>query len=896
MLINRMFVESKICPLGIDVKQPAFSWGFAASSVRSQKQAAYRVIAALSEEALQQQADLVWDSGKTASGRNVHVLYNGKALVSRQKYVWKVFVWNDQGEMFESGISSWEMGLLEESDWSAAWIGEAKAHVEAGEIRPMPLFRHEFVLDKPIASARAYICGLGQYELRLNGSKVTDHVLEPGWTNFNKTVLYNVYDITNLLQEGANAAGVMLGNGFYNVPGGRYKKFKDSFGNIRCLVQLEVKYTDGTASVVNSGPDWRTTPGPVTFACIYGGEDYDARLELPGWDQPDYKEADSWLPAEPIEAPSGKLKAQGTAPLKVMTTFQTIAINEPYPGMYVADLGQNFSGWVQLKVQGPAGSQVILSTSETLKPDGKANQKYTGSPTRLIYTLKGDGEEVWSPRFTYSGFRYVQIEGAVPASYASEGDDRPVILALEGQMIYPDTPVTGSFESSDSLFNRIHEIINWAMLSNMKSIFTDCPHREKLGWLEQVHLVGPGLAYNYDVEALLIKTLEDIRDTQLPNGMVPTTAPEYVVFSDEWRCFRDSVSWGATYILAGRNLLSQYGNSRILTEHYEGMRAYIDYLLSCSNNYIVGHGLGDWYDVGENTPGFVQNTPVEATETAMFYHLVDVFTEIAELLKNDSDALKYGAMREEIKKVYNDTFLNRETIQYATGSQCANAMPLVMGIAEEDHKEQLLAHLVADIEKHGYHTTAGDVGYRYVLLSLALNGRNDIIYKMTSQTDHPSYGYQVVNGATTLTEAWDGPTIGKSQNHFMLGHIEEWFYQSLGGIGYEFDPAEERYRITVRPAVVGEITYVATTHELPSGTVSVQWEKSSGQELSLRVVIPANCEAAVYVPASSMESVMENGQPLSVTNKVQAEGYSFGYAELRIGSGTYHFSSKLKGE
>jgi alpha-L-rhamnosidase len=383
--ISQLFVESRINPLGIDVERPAFSWGFQSSKERSQLQSAYRVLVSRNAESLSEGIGDVWDSGKVASRRNVHVLYDGPALHSRERYYWKAQIWDKNDHMTESSIAWWEMGLLHESDWSARWIAETK-EIDPKDKKAPPLFRHEFNVEKAVANARVYICGLGHYELRINGSKIGDSVLDPGWTNFNKTVLYNVYDVTDELKTSSNTIGVMLGNGFFNVTGGRYTKFKDSFGIPRYLVQLEVEYTDGTTATIVSNNEWRMSSGPITFTCIYGGEDYDARLEQQGWDSPGFTPDPQWINAVEVEAPKGKLKSQKNPPLKIMKTFQPVDIKEPAPGVYVIDFGQNFSGWVSISAQGTEGSVITMTPAELLKEDGTANQKHTGSPYKLNYT------------------------------------------------------------------------------------------------------------------------------------------------------------------------------------------------------------------------------------------------------------------------------------------------------------------------------------------------------------------------------------------------------------------------------------------------------------------------------------------------------------------------------
>jgi alpha-L-rhamnosidase len=888
--IQNVLIENQLSPLGIDSEQPAFTWSFVESKVRGIYQTAYRIIVSDEKQSAKEGNGTIWDSGIIKSRRNMNVLFQGSKLESRKRYFCKVQVWDQIGEMTESQITWWEMGLLHPNDWSAEWI--SKPVTESDNVEPIPQFRYEFNVEQPIKRARIYISGLGHYELRLNGSKVEDRVLEPGWTHYDNTCLYSVYDVTSHLSISTNVIGVILGNGFYNVTGGRYVKFKDSFGEPTFIAQLEIHYGDGTKSVISSNTDWVSSPSATTFSCIYGGEDYDACLEQSGWDTAHFTLSNLWKPASKAVSPRGKLRAQKTAPLKTMKAFAPVEMKEIKPNIFVADLGQNFSGWVKLRVKGLSGANVKLTPAELLNEDGSPNQTWTGSPYELNYTLKGVGVETWNPLFTYYGFRYVQIEGAIPEDFSVENSTLPQLLSLEGQMIYPDFEASGSFESSDNLLNRTHELINWAILSNTKSVFTDCPHREKLGWLEQVHLMGLPLIYNYPVESLLSKVMDDIEDAQLPNGMVPTTAPEYVVFEEPWDIFRHSVSWGATYILAGWMMYQKYGNMKVLQEHYENMKKYIHFIEGRSENYIVKDGLGDWYDVGPNGPGFAQNTPVPLPETAMFYHLVHVLEQISRVIDKKEDTQSYKTLGKEIKSAYNKEFFTPVTGQYATGSQAANAMSLALGLVEEPYQPKVLQNLIEDIEKQGFHTTSGDVAHRYVLLALAEKNRSDIIFKMTRNTDYPSYGYQIEHGATALTEAWDGPTVGKSQNHFMLGHLEEWLYSGLAGLNYTFDPVAEAYQFTIKPYYENTLQWVKTKQELYTGKVYTHW-KLDNNRLSLEVQIPANSSGEVFIPAASFEVMKENGVPIVEAEGVVFERFENGYAVIQIVSGHYHFESIL---
>ncbi|GGG00197.1 family 78 glycoside hydrolase catalytic domain [Paenibacillus abyssi] len=889
MTIKQLLVESQSNTLGIDVKEPLLSWEFGGSYQRSTIQEAYRILVSDDIRKVSTNIGDIWDSGVVQSRKNVNIIYKGKQLQSNTRYYWKVQVWDNHGNQIESDISWWEMGLLDPEEWTGTWITRGNNADSSA-----PFFRYEFNLTKKIEKARVYICGLGHYELRLNGKRVGDRVLEPGWTNYDKTCLYSVYDVTDYLYSlETNAIGVILGNGFFHVPGGRYTKFKNSFGEPRCLVQMEVTYYDGTVEKIVSNNNWHTSSSPLTFSCMYGGEDYDANKEQAGWDKPGFIYNSPWKKAVEIEAPKGKLVSQKSTPLKIMKTFEPKEIKKLDHDKYLIDFGQNFSGWVEITVAGSKNQAVKIIPAEILNKDGSPNQTWSGSPYKFNYTLKGDEEETWSPRFTYYGFRYVQIEGAVPVSFDSKAATK--LLNIQGQMIYPEMEISGYFKTSDQMINRIHEIINWAILSNMKSVFTDCPHREKLGWLEQVHLMGPSILYNYSVEPLFTKIMEDIKDAQLQNGMIPTTAPEYVVFEKPWDIFRHSVSWGATYIISAWYIYQKFGNDRLIIDHYNGMKNYISYLCEQSEDYIIVDGLGDWYDVGEKGPGFAQNTPVPLAETAMFYHIVDIFTNMTKLFSNnEKDTTYYEYLSHSIKDSFNHTFFDANTGQYGNGSQASNAMPLSVGLVGEKDKETVFNYLVENIIKHDYHTTAGDVGYRYVLQALSENNRSDIIFEMIRKVDYPSYGYQVVNGATSLTEAWDGPTVGKSQNHFMLGHIEEWFYNSLGGLNYSFDSKKDAYYFTIKPYIPSDLKYVKAGNRLLVGEVKSEWEQLENGRLKVNIHIPVNSEARVFLPAASIDEITENGAPVQTVKDIKVIKVKNGIAELELGSGEYEFLTTIQ--
>jgi alpha-L-rhamnosidase len=716
-----------------------------------------------------------------------------------------------------------------------------------------------------------YVCGLGQFELRLNGRKVGDDVLAPGWTNYRKTCLYSAYDVTGQLARGANAIGVMLGNGMYNVPGGRYTKFTGSFGPTKMILQLHVEYADGTSSVVASDNSWTWALSPVVFSCTYGGEDYDARREMPGWDTPGFTQDTAWRKAVEVPGPGGRLvcMSQSAPPIKVLQTFDAAPPVILGPGISMYDLGQNGSFLPRITVQGPPGARVKIETGERWE-----NGKFSGACDEMAsfnYTLRGSGQpENWAPRFTYAGARYLRVTCSAP-----EGSDGqlPKVLKVQGDFITSSSAEAGSFESSSELFNGTDRIIRWAIRSNMMSILTDCPHREKLGWLEQVYLVGPSLIYSYDIQCLLIKMAGDMADAQLADGLVPDIAPEYTVFKDG---FRDSPEWGSSSVLTPWMIYQSYGDSEILSRHYETMARYVAYLESKANANILTHGLGDWYGLAGSKSG--------ATATAVYFLDLKVMENAAKVLDKTADAQNYAAKAEVVRQAYNKLLFANGSY----GGQTDNAMPLAMGIAEASDRPAALQSLIADIRNRGNALTAGDIGYRFLLRALAQEGRSDVIYDMSTGADKPGYAMILAKGNTALTEPWDG-SGSASSNHFMLGHIMEWFYADLAGIQAG---APGFKRILIKPQPVGDISWVKAHYDSPYGRIASNWTRDE-QKLTMNVTIPPNTTATVYVPAKDAAVVTESGKPASDVAGVKFMGMENNAAVYEVASGTYQFQSSL---
>jgi hypothetical protein len=821
--------ETRSAPVGIDAPRPRLSWKLK-SPVRYQKQTANQILAATSPENLARGRADLWDSGRETSPETGWIPYAGAPLRSFQRVWWKVRVWDAAGAASAwSDPTEFTMAVTDRKDWHASWIAYPESKLSSG---PLPIFRKEFSLPAAPTRALAFISGMGFHELRINGAKVGDHVLAPAWTNYRDSVLYETYDVRALLKAGPNALGVLLGNGFYNVAGGRYAKFTGSFGQPRLFVQLHLEFADGTRRDVGTDGSWRTRYGPLTFSCIYGGEDFDARLEPPGWDSPGF-DATGWRAAAGVEAPGGVLTAQSSPPLRVQQTFPPVSRTEVKPGIAVYDLGQNLAGWPRIEVSGAAGDQVKLTPGELLDANGLVTQGSSGGPQYFTYTLKGAGPEVWSPRFSYYGFRYVQVETT----------GAPVIHSLTGQFVHLDAPRIGSFRCSNDLLNRIHALIDAAIRSNLQHVLTDCPHREKLGWLEESHLMGPSLLYNWDLRAFLPKIIRDTREAQTIDGLIPDIAPEYVTFASG---FRDSPEWGSAAVALPWLAWTWYGDRQPLADSYLTMSRYMDYLESRSADHLLRYGLGDWYDIGPGRPGVSQLTPQGFTATA--YWLTDLRTleQIARLLGRTAEAAKFAAQAATVRAAFDQTY-------FATTSQTAIAMRSILALAPDSSS---IPELVADIRQRGNHTSAGDIGYHFVVQALLDAGRSDVLFDMATRTDAPSYGAQLAAGATSLTEAWDAGR-DSSQNHLMLGHIEEWFYAGLAGIRPDVASPGLR-RIRIQPEPVGDLTSVDATWDTLRGPVAVHW-RLTGDVFRITVEIPPGIDAEVSLPGKTARAVSEIG-------------------------------------
>ena len=901
--VSELRCEQSQRPLAVDPAGPRLSWQLNADR-RGCLQSAYRILVADSPVALADDNGNVWDSGKVFSDRSVLVPYGGPALQPGKAYCWKVQAWDADGNLSPWSLpASFGTGLMSMQDWNGAkWIamepdvdslkcieGNTGKWKDGGPVfdKPvapykLPQLRREFTATKPVKRAMAYICGLGQFEMFLNGEKVGDHFLDPAWTKFDKEAQYVAFDITGELRDGKNAVGVMLGNGYYHTPHGRYLKLLFSYGAPKMICKLQIEYADGTAQTVVSDDKWRASESPVTFSSIYGGEDYDASAVQPGWAEPGFDDR-KWKKAVLTQGAGVKLIPQISEPLKVMERIPTVRRFRAANGNWVYDLGQNASGIVQLTVRAVTPQSIKLIPGELINDDSTVNQRASGAPFYHVYTARGDdSSETWHPQFTYYGFRYVEVEGAVPVGESNPGA-LPEVIDITGLHTRNSAAQVGTFACSDPLFNKIHTLIDWAVRSNMASVLTDCPHREKLGWLEVTHLMGGSIQYRYDISRLYAKQVNDMRTAQHANGMVPTIAPQYVTFSPD---FIDTPEWGSAFVIIPWNLYEWYGDLAPLRDNYERMKRYVDYLGSRADNHIVAYGLGDWYDIGPDRPGYAQLTSNGVTATAIYYQDVKILERVARLLGKEADVRKYAALASDIKRAFNEKFFDKKTLKYDRDSQTANSIALHMDLVEPQYKAVVRQNLIDDIRRRGNALTAGDVGYRYVLRALEENDASEVIYDMNSRYDVPGYGYQLAHGATCLTESWQAYRE-VSNNHCMLGHLMEWLYSGLGGIRQS--PGSAGYKeIVIRPQVVGDIHSAAVSFRSPYGLIRSEWSDSP-QQYRQRVEIPANTTALVYLPAVDPAAVSESGVPLGEVPGLSVRERGKDYLAVAVGSGIYDF-------
>lgn len=865
--------ENLVDPEGIDAPAPRLSWSFAPAPnpVRGQKQTAYQILAAGDPTTLAADRGDLWDSGRVKSDAPFGVAYAGQPPASHQPVFWKVRVWDaNRRASAWSAPARWSMGILSSGEWKAAWIRATDSIVNA----PGPLLRKAFEVGKPLKRAIISICGLGYYELHLNGAKVGDRVLDPVFTRFDKRVLYATYDVGGLLRPGRNAIGVMLGKGFYNVD------FRDEWdfdkapwrGAPALLCQLRLEYTDGSVETVASDATWRTIDGPVRRDGIRSGEEYDARLEKPGWDTAGYDDS-GWNPVLTGGGPKGVLRAGTTPPIKVMETIKPVAVTEPRPGLFVFDLGQNLAGWVRLRASGPAGTKIVLRYGERLAPDGTLDQKEIAKFVRGVpfqtdsYTLKGGGgEESWEPRFAYHGFRWVEVRGF---------PGRPTLDSLDGRVVHTSFESAGGFECSDALLAAIQRMTLWSYRSNFVGIPTDCPHREKNGWTGDAHLAAEQAMLNWSNTAAYEAWLRGFMDEQRSGGdyagIIPTSGWGY----------GNGPAWDSAYLIIPWYLYVYTGDLGPIAEHYEAWKRYLSYLGSQAKGLIVDVGLGDWVPAKTVTPTAV-------TSTAYYYQDAVLMSRFAALLGREAEARSYADLAGRIRAAFQAAFIKADG-SVANDSQTALSAALFWDLAPQKMRASIGNRLVRNVANHDDHLDTGILGAKYLFRVLSDIGRTDLALSVAKQTTPPSYGAWLERGATTLWEDW---ADGSSRNHVMFGDISAWFYQYLAGINP--DPERPAFRhIIFRPNPAGSLAFAKAWHESPFGRIESEWTIEAAA-FRWRILVPPGATATVHVPAADPASVMEGEHPAAESEAVRFIRAEQGAAVYEIPSGQYEFSSRLK--
>ena len=836
-------------PVGVDVKQPRFFW-ILEHAARGQVQSACQIL--VSSDPAPAAGD-IWDSGKLASSKSTQVVFAGKALESGKTYYWKVKYWDKDGrESPWSETARFDTGLFDRSEWKGTWIGGGNQ------------LRKEFTLNGRARRARAYVCGLGYHELRINGRKAGNHVLDPGWTTYDKRVLYVTYDVTNFLRQGPNAVAVVLGNGKY--------------GSRALLLQINIELEDGTRIGWTSDTTWKIAAGPFLEDSVYNGETYDARLETTGWERPGFDDK-AWAPAEAVKGPASVLSSQMMPAIQVVDTLVPLKMTNPRPGVYVFDMGQNFSGWARLRVRGARGTDVRMRFAELLYDNGMINREnLRGARAEDHYILRADGEETWEPRFTYHGFRYVELSG-FPGT--------PMPDTVRGRVVHSAVRPIGSFAASKDILNKLQRIVTWGQKTNLHSIPTDCDQRdERMGWMGDAQGTAEEAMMNFDMAAFYANFVRDIRDAQDDKGRLQDTVPHI------WGGDPSDPAWATAYHLISWYMYQYYGDTRILEENYDGLRRYVEFLRSRAENGLVKFSsYGDWVAV-EKCPGSI-------VSSFYYYYDVKIQADAARVLGKAQDAALYDKVAADIRAAFNREYYNTKTGDYADGTQTANTLPLFLGIATEK-EGGAWGRLFDDIVyKHNSHLTTGIIGTKYIMELLTRTGASDLAYDIAVQTTYPSWGYMIENGATTLWELWqkrEGPSMN-SHNHPMFGSVGAWLYKALAGINMA--PGSVGFEsILLQPQMVRDLRHASGTVQTLRGEVGCTWSRT---DTSVRVeaVVPVGSAAEIVIPKFNLrnvkvteggKTVWENGQYVTGVAGVAGAADKDGLIRIKAGSGRYVFA------
>jgi alpha-L-rhamnosidase len=876
-------VEYITNPIGIDASKPRLSWEITADK-RNFSQKAYQVQAAASENDLSGGKNLLWDSGEIKSEESNQIKYGGPELNSGQVVYWHVKIWGNDGSVSDwSKPAYWEMGLLKSSDWQAKWI-ETNVNEKADDYNPSPLLRKEFEIKKEVKSARAYITSHGLYEFHLNGKKVSDQLFTPGWTSYNKRLQYQVYDVTEYLASGKNAAGVILGDGWYRGPL-TWDMKRNIYGNkLALLMQINIVYSDGTSEIFKSDDKWKSSAGPIIMSGIYDGEIYDARLEKSGWDNKGYDDK-NWNGVSVNESTAETLVASEGPAVKVTQSIKPVKKFTTPNGNLVFDMGQNMVGWIKFELKGKTGEKITLRHAEVLDEEGNiylANLR--NAKQKIEYTFRSNDVESFEPHFTFQGFRYVEVTGY-------NGDIAPENLT--GQVIHSDMAPAGNFECSDSMINQLQKNIQWGLRGNFLDIPTDCPQRdERLGWTGDAQAFAPTACFNMDAASFYTKWMKDFIADQVEDGRVPHVIPNIIGDNNS-----GAAGWADAAVIIPWTVYQNYGDTQILETQYNSIKAWIDYLKNnFSDKYLWDKnvGYGDWLafaTTNSDYPG--ATTDKDLIGTAYFYRSTSLLLQIAVILGKTEDAKIYETLAQNIKAAFQKEFIT-ETGRVASNTQTAYVLALGFDLVPDNLKASAAKRLADDVDRFG-HITTGFLGASKVCKILTDYGYNDQAFKLLFRKEYPGWLYPITKGATTIWERWDGikrngsfQDIGmNSFNHYAYGAVGKWLYGDVAGI--DLDPQNPGYKkIIMKPLVPKELNFVKASYHSIYGDIRAEWKNENGKFV-YEVQVPPNTTADVWLPAQDESAISESGTELDKLKDVKILKSADGKIIVNLGSGIYHF-------
>ena len=769
----------------------------------------------------------------------------------------------------------WEAKLAGAQNWAPANAVAELNDTRFGGAGPLPqaaaLFRREFAVGKPVQSATVYVTALGSYRLSINGKAVGDAVLTPEFTDYRKRVYYQTYDVTSLLGNGENAIGAILGDGWYRSPL-IWTGIHLFPAPTRLLAQLEILYRDGARETIGTGDSWTTAQSPIVSSEIYAGETYDARLEEPGWDKPGFH-GKGWMPATAAEPPATLISSPVTAPVKVGAVVTPKAVTPGSKGTYIFDMGQNMVGWVTLKVKGPAGARVKLRFAEILNPDGSIyRENLRNADATDLYTLRGSGEESFTPRFTFHGFKYVEVTGY---------PGKPDLAAISGKVVGSlNQPPTGTLDTSSELVNKMWKIGLWGQRGNFLSIPTDCPQRdERLGWTGDAEAFWRTGAYNFDTASFTRKFMLDMNDAQSPEGAYPNVAPDLLSFPG----FAGAPGWGDAGVIIPWTAWLQYGDKRFIEENWAPMQRWMEFIAKANPDFLrkkaVGPDFADWLAPDERTPK-------DLVDTAYWALIADMMSQMARATGKDAEAKQYASLCENIRKAFQHEFV-KGSGEVAGGTQTAYLLTLYTKMAPQALESAMVNNLVKDIETRGWHLSTGFLGTPFLLFTLSQHGRADVAYRLLLNETYPSWGYMLSKGATTWWERWNGDTgdpAMNSYNHYAFGSVVAWVYRSVAGIDTSADKPGFR-EIIIRPLLDARITHARGEYDSEYGKIVSNWSGAKTGPFSLNVTIPPNTTARVFLPVIPNATVTEDGK--AIPAKTESGSYV-----VPVGSGSYHFEVK----